>query len=88
MLGLPKFTRGSTTDVALLPQHNLLHLYPHSTPQLPASPAHLSTIPGMTNDTLYSLANSLGVLAMISVVAYHFIAVNAKYITKNGAAQH
>ncbi|TFY77742.1 hypothetical protein EWM64_g6272 [Hericium alpestre] len=39
----------------------------------------------MTHDTLYSLANSLGVLAMITVVAYHFVAVNSKYLTKSEA---
>lgn len=39
----------------------------------------------ITHDTLYSLANSLGALAMITVVAYHFVAVNAKYLAKNGA---
>ena len=36
----------------------------------------------MTHDTLYSLANTLGFLAMVTVVAYHFIAVNAKYVTR------
>ena len=38
----------------------------------------------ITHDTLYSLANSLGALAMITVVAYHFVSVNAKYLAKNG----
>lgn len=40
----------------------------------------------ITHDTLYSLANTLGVLAMVTVVAYHFIAVNAKYVTRNSPA--
>jgi hypothetical protein len=40
----------------------------------------------ITHDTLYSLANTLGVLAMVTVVAYHFIAVNAKYVTRSSAA--
>ncbi|KAI0252783.1 hypothetical protein BJV78DRAFT_1198957 [Lactifluus subvellereus] len=40
----------------------------------------------ITHDTLYSLANTLGVLAMITVVVYHFIAVNAKYVTHSSAA--
>ena len=37
----------------------------------------------ITHDTLYTLANSLGCLAMLSVVAYHFIAVNKKHLSKN-----
>jgi hypothetical protein len=37
----------------------------------------------ITHDTLYALANSLGALAMITVVAYHFVAVNSKLLTKN-----
>lgn len=36
----------------------------------------------ITHDTLYSLANTLGVLAMVTIVIYHFIAVNAKYVTR------
>lgn len=39
----------------------------------------------ITHDTLYSLANTLGVLAMFTVVIYHFVAVNSKYVT-GGAA--
>ena len=39
----------------------------------------------ITHATLYSLANSLGVLAMFTVVAYHFVAVNAKRIGETAA---
>lgn len=34
----------------------------------------------MSHNTLLALANSLGVLAMITVVGYHFVAVNARYL--------
>ena len=34
----------------------------------------------ITNTTLLNLANSLGLLAMITVVAYHVVAVNARYL--------
>lgn len=37
----------------------------------------------MSHDTLYTLANSLGVLAMFTVVGYHFVAVNARYLAKD-----
>ncbi|KAJ7077922.1 hypothetical protein B0H15DRAFT_861420 [Mycena belliarum] len=37
----------------------------------------------ISHQTLYSLANSLGVLAMVTVVGYHFLAVNAKYLSKD-----
>jgi hypothetical protein len=37
----------------------------------------------ITHDTLYTLANSLGALAMCTVVVYHFVAVNAKYVTRS-----
>jgi len=40
----------------------------------------------MTHDTLYALANTLGALAMCTIVIYHFIAVNAKYVTSRTAA--
>ncbi|KAI6015002.1 hypothetical protein F5J12DRAFT_513407 [Pisolithus orientalis] len=49
----------------------------HSLPSIPAMISH---------QTLYNLANSLGALAMITVVAYHFVAVNARYISANGQA--
>ncbi|KAF5386433.1 hypothetical protein D9757_005824 [Collybiopsis confluens] len=45
------------------------------------TPTHSST---MTHATLYTLANSLGILAMLTVVGYHFVAVNAKHISKDG----
>lgn len=43
----------------------------------------------ISHGTLYNLANGLGALAMLTVVAYHFVAVNARYITKeaNGKPQ-
>ena len=37
----------------------------------------------ITHVTLYNLANSLGALAMLVVVLYHVVAVNAKYAAKN-----
>ncbi|KAI0705518.1 hypothetical protein C8Q76DRAFT_751252 [Earliella scabrosa] len=36
--------------------------------------------------TLYNLANSLGALAMLTVVLYHFVAVNARQLGKSGSA--
>lgn len=33
--------------------------------------------------TLYNLANTLGALAMITVVLYHVVAVNAKHIAQS-----
>jgi hypothetical protein len=42
----------------------------------------------ITNATLYALANALGVLSMIAVMGYHFVAVNARYIAKNGVASN
>ena len=46
----------------------------------------LSIVAMITHDTLYSLANTLGALAMCTVVLYHFIAVNAKYVTRGSVA--
>jgi Oligosaccaryltransferase len=40
----------------------------------------------ITHDQLYNLANSLGAIAMITIVAYHFVAVNAKHLAKDGGA--
>lgn len=34
----------------------------------------------ITNSELYNLANTLGMLAMVTVVAYHVVAVNAKHM--------
>lgn len=45
----------------------------------------------ISHDTLYSLANTLGVLSMVAVVAYHFIAVNARHLSQDAvpvAARH
>lgn len=42
----------------------------------------------ISNNTLYNLANGLGMLAMLTVVLYHFVAVNAKQIGRNGTAAH
>jgi hypothetical protein len=35
----------------------------------------------ISDQALYNLANVLGLLAMISVVGYHVIAVNARYLS-------
>lgn len=37
----------------------------------------------ISHQTLYNLANYLGALAMITVVAYHFVAVNVRHIAGN-----
>ena len=34
------------------------------------------------HNELYNLTNSLGALAMFTVVAYHFLAVNARSLSK------
>lgn len=39
----------------------------------------------ISNNTLYNLANGLGVLAMLTVVLYHFVAVNAKQMGRGGS---
>ena len=39
----------------------------------------------ITHDTLYALANGLGALAMATVVAYHFVAVNSQLLTKSSS---
>ncbi|KAH0831183.1 hypothetical protein J3R83DRAFT_13760, partial [Lanmaoa asiatica] len=36
-----------------------------------------------SQQTLYNLANYLGALAMITVLAYHFVAVNVRHIAGN-----
>lgn len=41
----------------------------------------------ISHNTLYSLANGLGALAMITVVLYHFVAVNSRYLSKDGAVK-
>lgn len=43
----------------------------------------------MSHQTLYSLANSLGLCAVVVVLAYHFVAVNARHLQQQqGAVQH
>ena len=43
----------------------------------------------ISHTTLYNLANGLGALAMLTVVAYHFVAVNARYLEQGRAdAKH
>ena len=37
----------------------------------------------ITHNTLYNLANGLGALAMLTVVLYHFVAVNSRQLAKN-----
>lgn len=39
----------------------------------------------ISHATLYNIANSLGALAMITVVLYHFLAVNARHVSKDFA---
>jgi len=39
----------------------------------------------ITHQTLYTLANSLGILAMFVVVGYHILAVNARYLEENAS---
>ena len=36
----------------------------------------------ISHTTLYNLANSLGMLALLTVVLYHFVAVNARHIAE------
>ncbi|KAH9925142.1 uncharacterized protein B0H18DRAFT_1010050 [Fomitopsis serialis] len=41
----------------------------------------------ISHSELYNLANSLGCLAMLTVVAYHFVSVNARHLSaKSGEA--
>lgn len=37
----------------------------------------------MSHQTLYNLANSLGILAMVTVVGYHILSVNAQHLEEN-----
>lgn len=39
----------------------------------------------ISHQTLYSLANSLGILAMVTIVAYHILAVNARHLEEQKA---
>ena len=34
----------------------------------------------ITHDTLYKLASTLGALAVLTAVAYHFVVVNARHL--------
>ena len=34
----------------------------------------------ITHQTLLTLANTLGVMAMVTAVGYHFVAVNERYL--------
>ncbi|KAI0267330.1 hypothetical protein BC834DRAFT_74148 [Gloeopeniophorella convolvens] len=68
------------------PAHRQCAVEPHATvadftrPSTPSTPLTM-----ISHDTLYSLANTLGALSMLTIVAYHFIAVNAKYVTRGAA---
>ncbi len=42
----------------------------------------------ISHQTLYNLANSLGILAMVTVVGYHILAVNARYLGENQKKAH
>ena len=37
----------------------------------------------ISHATLYNLGNSLDILAMFTVVLYHFVAVNARHLEKS-----
>ncbi|KAF8497475.1 hypothetical protein F5888DRAFT_1698320 [Russula emetica] len=63
-------------------QYNFFFIEPRTISRLTYSFA----VTMITHDTLYSLANTLGALAMCTVVVYHFIAVNAKYVTRSSTA--
>lgn len=39
----------------------------------------------ISHETLYNLANTLGFLAMFTVVGYHIVAINARYLVKEKA---
>lgn len=41
----------------------------------------------ISHNTLYNLANGLGALAMVTVVVYHFVAINARYLLKESAGR-
>ena len=94
---LPVLTTGPRSAVGLLNQPLRLHPPEHqrsviTTPQrfrINISCSRRLSVPQstmITHDTLYSLANSLGALAMCTIVVYHFIAVNAKYVTRSSTA--
>lgn len=37
----------------------------------------------ISHNTLLTLANSLGLMAMVVVIGYHFVAVNARNLSKD-----
>jgi hypothetical protein len=39
----------------------------------------------ISHATLYTLANALGTMAMVTVVAFHFVSVNARNLTAKSA---
>jgi len=44
---------------------------------------YLNLIAMISHQTLYALANSLGILAMVTVIGYHFVTVNARQLSGN-----
>ena len=49
----------------------------------PLTPISTSRATMISHATLYNLANSLGMLAMFTVVLYHVVAVNARHLEKS-----
>ena len=47
----------------------------------------LYSITMISNNTLYNLTNTLGALAMLTVVVYHFVAINSRYLSKEAAGR-
>ena len=41
----------------------------------------------ISHETLYNLANALGLCAVVTVLAYHFVAVNGRQMQKGSQAQ-
>lgn len=41
---------------------------------------HFRTVKMISHEALYNLANVLGLMAVTTVLAYHFVAVNGKYL--------
>lgn len=54
----------------------------HETNRAPTLTTKSRTHGMITHQTLYNLANALGVLAMLTVVGYHFVSVNARHLAK------
>jgi len=81
-----------TCDLPRQPRLDQLPHHPKSTstsPSVSHQPATLNKIvfvfQMITHDTLYALANGLGALAMVTVVAYHFVAVNSQLLSNNNS---